>query len=260
MAKKANPGTPSVLERQIRVLEQIALAPRDLSFSDLKDALDLPNGTVHRLLSGLCAAGLVETSSNSVRLYRLGGRLKRLLGLSVSKEKIIPVARPIIKQLVDRFGETAFLAMLKGSMVETVTMVTPVKDWQGHVHPGRIMPAHAAASAKAIIAFQDSVERKAALSEPLQSFTPKTLASVEAVEKQYAEIRESRIASCHEEIDPGQLAYAAPVEMAGADIIFSVCLVGPTERMLSFGKDEIISALQSNARELSGEFANAFQN
>ena len=253
-AETESGSAPALLERQLAVVERVAGSPGGLSFTDIQLQLGLSKATAHRLVQGLCAAGLLEASQDAARLYRLGGRLIRLLGLAVSPDRLVPLARPLLREIVDEYGETAFLAMLQGLQVTTVTMVTPVKDWQGHVHPGRIMPPHAAASAKAIFAYQDEAVWDAVLRAPLQAFTAKTLTDPAAVRRDYRRVRKSGIATCVEEIDPGQIAIAAPVPTGIVGTRFSVCVVGPTNRMREHSLERIAGSLRSLAARLSEVF------
>ena len=247
-------GVPALLERQLAIVEQVAAAPAGLSFTDIQQRLGLSKATTHRILQSLCAARLLEASQDAARLYRIGGRLVRLLGLAVSPDQLVPLARPLLREVVEQFGETAFLTMLQGHQVTTVTMVTPVKDWHGHVHPGRIMPPHAAASAKAIFAFQDESVWASVLRPPLQAFTDRTIVDPAAVRREYRRVRKAGIATCIEEIDPGQVAVAAPIPVGMIGTKFSVCVVGPTNRMREHSLERITDALRS----LSARFSEVF--
>lgn len=248
------PSTPALLQRQLAIVERVAQSPAGLSFTAIQQSLGLSKGTTHRLVQSLCAVGLLDVSGEAARLYRLGGRLIRLLGLAVSPDRLVPLARPILKEVVEAFGETAFLAMLRGEDVETITMVTPVKDWQGHVHPGRIMPAHAAASAKAIFAFQDEATWDALLRPPLQAFTAKTLVDPAAVTREYRQIRKRGFATCMQEIDLGQMAVAAPIRVGDVGTVFSVCVVGPMNRLREHSTEQIAASLTFAASRLSELF------
>lgn len=253
-AKAREPAIPALLERQLAVIERVAQSPAGVPFTEIQQSLGLPKATAHRLVQTLCAVGLLVATGGAARIYRLGGRLIKLLGLAVSPDRLVPLARPVLTNLVETFGETAFLAMLHAGEVETITMVTPVKDWQGHVHPGRVMPAHAAASAKAIFAFQEEATWDAVLRPPLQAFTGKTLVDPLAVQREYQEIRKRGFATCVEEIDLAQIAVAAPIRLGEVGIMFSVCIAGPTNRMREHSIERIAASLTIAASKLEELF------
>ncbi len=183
----------------------------------------------------------------------------KLLALAVSPDRLVPLARPVLTELVKAFGETAFVAMLHVDEVETITMVTPIKDWQGHVHPGRIMPAHAAASAKAIIAFREESAWDTVLRPPLQAFTGKTIVDPIAVKREYRQIRKRGFATCVGEIDMGQIAVAAPIRVGAVGTMFSVCIAGPTNRMREHSIQQIAVSLMAAASKLEQLFVRSME-
>lgn len=234
---------PDLLERQLAVIERVAQSPAGLPFSAIQRSLGLPKATTHRLVHSLCAVGLLQTVGDAARIYRVGARLIKLLGLVVSPDRLIPLARPVLTELVEAFGETAFIAMLNAEEIETITMVTPVKEWEGHVHPGRIMPAHAAASAKAIMAFQAETVWETVLRLPLQAFTTKTIVDPVAIKREYQQIRKRGFATCVAEIDLGQTAVAAPIRVGELGVILSVCIAGPTHRIRKHSISKLADSL-----------------
>ena len=132
---------------------------------------------------------------------------------------------------MSQFGETAFLAQLTGKTVDSVVMETPDYEGQTHVQPGRAMPINAAASAKAIFAFQDKALVDEVLSAPLVKYTKNTRVSADAVRADLAQVERQGYAVCADELDPGVLSYACPVHIEGVGIIYSVGVVGLSERL-----------------------------
>src|SRR5260370_9308057 len=165
--KNSSDKSLSLLEKQTLIVEAVAGSAPGLSFTDIRQAIDLPKATAHRLFGMLCHVDLLQVTADQRKLYQSGSRLLRLLQLTLSSDDVVPTARPVLEKLVKAFGETAFMTKLHGDRVETITMVTPIKEWQGHVHPGRVMPPHAAASAKAIFAFQPEAMWRHILRPPL---------------------------------------------------------------------------------------------
>lgn len=245
----------STLERHARILEAVSASPTGLVLTDISKGLNLPKATAHRLTAALTEIDFLSLSNDGRKVYQIGARLVRLLHLVISPDSVVPAAHPILQALVNRFEETAFVACLRNNQVETVAMVTPNKDWRGHVHPGRIMPPHAAASAKAILAFQPQEVQRAMLAGPLPAFTDKTVTSREKIMAEYTLIRKTGIATCNGEIDPGQIAFASPVHLDNTGVIFSICLVGPTVRLTGHGRAKIAQALKDAAAEFSGSLA-----
>lgn len=261
----SNTKAPAVLERQLRILELLAQHPAGIAFGEIHRTLSLPKATLHRLLSGLFHAGCLEadpplhdsddTLSSARRTYWLGHRVRGLLGAAVSPDRMATLSQGILHELVEQFHETAFLSVLRGTRIESIMMATPPKDWYGYVNPGHVMPPQAAASAKAILAFHDEELLRQIYTDPIPALTSKTLTTQAALRQELATVRRTGIAWCREEMDLGLVAVAAPIPLAQLGVIFSVSLVGPSERMKQHAEAAISQALQTAASRLSSIFA-----
>ena len=234
-----------ILGRYARVLDAVAASPAGLTFAEIMRHTGLPQGTVHRLIAALLRVGYIEPSQNR-KIYVLGQRLLRLLHLRTPREVIVELARPVLKNLVERFAETAFVAKLEGEDVESVAMVLPDSERHSYVQPGRVMPLHAAASAKAIFAFQDEEFLGRVLSRPLTAFTPKSTTTKKRVLAELARVRKTGYAACLDELDPGVSSYACPIHVAGG-VFHSVGLVGVSQRLDRVPTTAIVAALREAA-------------
>ncbi len=89
-------------------------------------------------------------------------------------------------------------------------MMAPDSEGRGYVDPGRTLVPHAAASAKAIVAFQPPELVDRILRQPLKRFTPYTVTDVDAVRQDFERVRARGYAVCEREINLGIVAYACP--------------------------------------------------
>lgn len=242
--------TRGVLSRYATILDTLAAAPEGLTLTEIMQATALPRGTVHRLLGALLEVGYIETVEGR-KVYVLGSRLLHMLHLGTPAEVIVRLVRPILDRLVAQFRETAFLAKLEGREVRSVAMAMPPSTGQSYVQPGREMPAHAAASAKAIFAFQDEAAIADALARPLEKFTGKAITDPATVRAELEEVCAKGYAVCDEELDPGIYSYACPIHLEDLGVIYSIGLVGLTERLHRFPAAEIIASLQEAAAEIA---------
>jgi len=205
---------------------------------------------MHRLLGALQDIGYLA-SRDSRKVYVLGPRLVRLLHLGVSPASVDAVARPILDGLVEKLGETAFLARLAGDRVESFATAVPNRDGQSHVRPGRHMPIHAAASAKAIFAFQESSLIERALERPRSRYTENTRVDAAHVRHDLATVRREGYAVCANELDPGVLSYAVPVRVQGVGVVYSVGVVGLSARLARYTEAQLAGDLRAAAQSIS---------
>jgi len=213
------------LERYVRVLEAIAASGGSATAGELVSILGLPRPTTHRLLKGLVDTQLIIKLSEN--RYGIADRLKRLSLLSADDRWFEPVLRPIVMEIAQTFNMTTYVGKFNGQRVVSVMVESPEEPWRGFVLPGREFAPHAAAGAKAILAFHpDNITRGLLEQVSLPSFTAKTICSVDGVLEEYEKVRRQRYASCVGEIDDGMNALAVPV-LASSQIVMSVGVTGP---------------------------------
>lgn len=247
-------STKGILSRYASVLDAVAARPGGLSLTEIMQATGLPRGTVHRLLGALQEVGYLATR-DSRKIYVLGPRLLRVAHLGAALESISNLAQPVLDGLVEKLGETAFLARLSGDRVESCATAVPSREGQSHVHPGRDMPIHAAASAKAIFAYQDPALVARALERPRTRYTEDTRVKVTEVREDLETVRRSGYAVCDNQLDPGVLSYAAPVHLDGAGVLYSVGVVGLTARLGRYAEARLAGDLRAAAEAISARLS-----
>jgi DNA-binding IclR family transcriptional regulator len=249
-----------VLARYATILETVAAANAGLSLTEIMRGTGLSSGTTHRLVNALLDVGYLAPVGGR-KTYRIGPRMVRLFHLAHSRASLSMLVQPVLQGLVGRFGETAFIAKLSGNGAESVAVAVPEDYTQSYVQPGRLMPLNAAASAKAIFAFQDEAVIEKALATPLRRYTEKTIVDPAALRRSLHAVREQGFAVCADELDPGVLSYACPIHLPGTGVLYSLGIVALSRRLAGFDEQELIAALREAARlvsiRLQGELTSA---
>jgi DNA-binding IclR family transcriptional regulator len=249
-AEPARDEKEAPFERQFRALETVAAFPRGLSLTELVAVLDLPKTTVHRLLKSLTQAGVLSAKNPRFGPYVLGPRFLGLLQSSVPEDWTESLAKPILRELVDKTGDTCFLARLTGTSIRSVAMATPENDVHVYVVPGRELSPLYGASAKAILAFHDSGTVTAVLASS-QVKIPVTKPMIQAFHKELALIRRNNVAFNAGEDIPGYAAVAAPIQLQSLGVQFSIAVTGTYEKLMSpANKTRLIDLTQVFARRL----------
>lgn len=244
-------NTTRPLERYARILEILSRFPDGLSLTQIAGMAQLPKGTAHRLVKALVDIGYVSGGNGRVA-YRIGARLLRMMHIGAPPTSLGSLAEPILGALVQEFGETAFLAKLIGLEVRSVAMVLPKPTDRSYVHPGRVMPPNAAASAKAIIASQpDDVVDQILSHLPLVKYTPRTCIDIERLKQQYARIRTEGYALCVDELDPGVMSIATPIHLDGMETYYSIGLVGLQPRLSGVSRRNLIAGLRAASESVA---------
>jgi DNA-binding IclR family transcriptional regulator len=243
-------GGRAILSRYALVLDAVAQASRALPLAEIGERTGLPQATVYRLVHALLHVGFLAQGERR-KHYVVGPRLLRMLCTGMPRGAVRQLAQPILEQLASDFGETAYISKLEGDEVETLAVALPGGEKQAFVHPGRNMPFHAAASAKAILAFAADRLVDEVLAKPHVRYTARTKTTENEIAAELATIRQQGFAVCDQELDPGVLGYACPVRIGGAGVVYALGVVGFADRLGNSSSDAIVSSLRSAAETLS---------
>lgn len=219
------------IERSIRILKVLSDCADGASVTELSDAMDAPASSVHRLLRVLVDEGFVVQEPKS-RQYSIGPEALGLSRAYLSGRSFVAEARPYLEWLTEASGETTFATSVVGSVPICVAIAECDRPLRLFINIGQQMPYHAAASARAILAFVDPAAAEKRLDEaPLTAFTRATPTSSAEVMSMLPRIRRQGYAICERELDEHVTAVSAPIRAASGDVRESVTIVGPAERL-----------------------------
>jgi DNA-binding IclR family transcriptional regulator len=218
-----------VVVRALSVLTALSDRREGLTLQNLHRNLGIPLGSMHRLLRTLEGEQFV-TRSPSTKRYSLGAAA---LALGYH-EQYDPFLVPPPQAVIDagrQSGETVFLTRLIDSRVVCVSLVESVHPLRLYVRVGQEMPLHAAASARAVLAYRDPALVEALLTaHRREAFTPGTIREVNQIIDHLAEIRHHGFDVCSSELDDDVWAVAAPVFNADGRVETSVALAAASRR------------------------------
>lgn len=117
------------------------------------------------------------------------------------------------------------------------------------------MPLHAAASARVLLAWRDPEETRRTLgNRPLVGYTEDTPTTVEEVFRHLQVVRARGFDVCDSELDENVWAVSAPVRSSTEDVVASVTLAAPTQRMATeVARTSAIRVVSSAAVAMSAD-------
>jgi IclR family transcriptional regulator, acetate operon repressor len=242
-------GGVQSLERALDILEVLGRSEAELGVSEIGLAVGLANGTVHRLLSTLSRRGYARQVSDS-RKYTLGPRAITLA--SSSRERLGPLARPFLRELMEVCRESANLAALDRNSVVYIEQVPAPRMVRMFTEPGNRVPPHASGTGKVLLAFQPPEAVKAVLGRSgLARFTPHTITDKDRLFEELERIKEQGYATDYEELEEGVRCVAAPVSGAEGRVVAAISVSGPAGRLQGERLDEIVPEIKRIAQALS---------
>jgi IclR family acetate operon transcriptional repressor len=240
---------PRPIERYFQIVEIIAASQDGLTLGEITQIAGLPKPSAHRLVRSLVDLGVLVSDETWYKKFRVGPYMRRILHLCVEPEKEVAFAQMIVDRLAAKLGETCYVVRLDLDCVRSIARSAPDQGHRLHVVPGDHLPAHAAASAKAILAFQDdaTVQRH----PPLEKMTRYTITEPAKVLSEFSAIREQGYASCNRELDETTMAYACPVKMDSIGIIYAIGITGPVNRLSRHPHMHWLEPMQNAAEKLA---------
>lgn len=200
-------------DRVLAVLVELAQHPDGIGLDSLAQRLRSPKPTVHRALASLRRARLADQVSRGV--YRLGDEYLRLAFQHHAARPEGALLEPALRQLAERYGETAHYAELDGTDVVYRAKVDPPS---GSVRLtsqiGGRNPAATTAVGKLLLSrvVRNEAELRAWLGDrPIEPRTPRTITSVPALWQELRRIRERGYAVDDQENEIGVNCLAVPV-------------------------------------------------
>ncbi|WP_415183068.1 IclR family transcriptional regulator [Phaeovulum sp.] len=248
--------TSTPLARYARILEVLVSCPKGITLTEIAQAVGIQASSAHRLVNALCEVGLVDRQLNS-KSYVLGARMLRICMLAVAPPSVIAMVEPELHELVREFSETAYLTQLNGMVVESIATAVPDDTAGAYVQPGRAMPMHATASAKAILAHQDPDFIHQILGQPLVKYTDATTTDPQKILQQLQNVRTQGVAICDSELDPGVLSFAVPVQDSDGKVKYAIGISGLTPRMETKSAAQITASLHRAGRILAAKIQQA---
>lgn len=217
--------------RAFRVLEVVAQHVNGCSLSEVVDAVELPKQTVHRLVGQLELAGLLLREPGTRRL-QLAHRLERFSLATLMNGPGRHERHAILSAVVDSTGETCNLAALAGTDIVYLDRVETAWPLRMMLSPGSHVPLHATSSGKLLASLLPKPQRERLLAQlSLRSFTETTIVDREALERELAETRKTRVGINRAEHLRGMFGVAVPVMMGRQRACAAVAIQAPEGRM-----------------------------
>jgi len=239
------------VDRAVRILKALGGGPGRLGVSELSERLGLAKGTVHGLLRTLHAHGLVEQHADSDK-YQLGPALLQLSNRFLDLNELRSRSLAWSELLAARAEEAVRVGAPHGEGILVVHHVFRPDATLQILEVGAVLPLHATALGKAVLAYLDEEVRTDVLSDSLPKLTGHTLVGPAALRRELGAIRERGYALEREEAVLGEAGLAAPIFDRRSEPIGAVGVAGPRERLLRRGRErEMATAVVEAARGIS---------
>jgi DNA-binding IclR family transcriptional regulator len=237
------------VDRAIRILAALQGARR-MSLSELSGRLELPPSTVHGIIRTLVDHGMVTQERGSGR-YQLGPAVLRLGNVYLDTLELRSRAVTWSEELARRSGFAVRTGVLLGDDVVIIHHEPRPDGSRQMPEVGIVIPAHASALGKALLAFLPDDAKRLLDGPALRSMTGETVTDPALLAAQLDQVGTSGIALESDEAVLGECGAAAAVFDATGLAVGAVGVVVPSNEWPV--DDGVVDAVRSTARTISRE-------
>ncbi len=243
------------IEKALKILLLFTPYNHEMGTVEISRNLGFHKATVSRILTSLTRYGFLQQNPDTKK-FRLGQSAVKLgfaINQSISSNNIVHIAKPYIDELRDKVKETVVLEVLLDGNV----IIADIAEGPGPIRIRGVIgdrrPAHAAAGAKAILAFSSPQTREKLMGKNLDRFTPNTIVQIEKIRKQLQEIRKKGFAVDNEEVNLGINAVGVPIFDLEKKPVAAVVAAGLSQAVTWNGASPIVPLLKEAAAKISAE-------
>jgi DNA-binding IclR family transcriptional regulator len=233
------------VDRALRILA-VLQGGRRMSLGEIANRLDLAPSTVHGIIRTLLAHGMVQQERDSQR-YRLGPATLRLGNVYLDTLELRARVSSWAEDLARRTGCAVRTGVLLLGDVVVVHHQPRPDGTRQMPEVGIVIPAHASALGKAMLAFTADGARDI----DTRSMTGETITNPAQLRRQLDEVGRTGIATEVEEAVLGECGVAAPLADALGEAAGAIGLVVPAAEWPL--EPSTIDALRTTARTISRE-------
>ena len=248
------PGTVQSIERAATLLHAIVESGGQMGVTELAGAVGLPKTTTHGLLRTLMSVGFVEQDQRTGR-YTLGAGLLGLGSHYLDANELRSRASNWADSLAARSGFAVRLGTPAGLQVVVVHHVFRPDDSPQELEVGSVLPAHATAVGKVLLASRPAIARMLADTR-LEALTPRTVVDPATLLTELSTVRARGWAAQQGEYRLGVGGIAAPVHGPGGLVVGALGDSGPVEELVADAarpalRAMVVEAAAAVSRELA---------
>ncbi|MFH9403898.1 IclR family transcriptional regulator [Streptomyces sp. NPDC017638] len=221
---------PGAVEKSFLVLEHLPGDGKVIGVSELARRTGLSKTTAHRILGLLTGLGLADHPAGG---YRLGRRIVDIVAQTpcVRTQALRDQLLPYLLDLYRLTDEAVHLGVLREQGVLCLERLYGHRSAPLPLRIGSILPLHATALGKALLAFTDESLHSRGLAGDLPAVTSRTLATGTLLRTELDQVRGRGVAVDQCEFKQGVACVAVPLWGRGRTLAGAVSVCGPAHRL-----------------------------
>ncbi|MED4585281.1 IclR family transcriptional regulator [Brevibacillus choshinensis] len=226
--------TIQTVQNAMQILRLFTIDKREWTLSEIATIKSMSISTTKRLLKILEDYGYLDRDSGTKK-YRLGLSILKISGIIKSTMEIHREAQPILKKLVNDFGEAVHIGILEGTETVYLDKIESLHPVRLSSHIGKNNPVHCTGCGKVVLAYKEPKEQDEIIRmierQGFYPFSSKTVRDVKELIDHLNLIKKQGFAVCVDEFSEGITSIAAPVYDYNESVVAAISITGPNNRM-----------------------------
>ena len=215
----------SAITRSVQAMDLLA-RKGPLGVRAVAQQLDLPLGSVHRILLDLAEEGVVDRTPSGE--WELSFRLLQITGLHLERIELPRLFRQHAEHIAHVTGETVNLNALSNGTGVCIDKVRGNEGMQLDMRIGSRGPMHCGGAGKAMLAFMTPAEQQHVLDSELSALTPYTITDPGRLSEELTRIRARGYSIDDQEVVIGVYCVAVPILDRNGYPAGSMSITGPS--------------------------------
>jgi IclR family transcriptional regulator, KDG regulon repressor len=241
----------NTLAKAIEIFDLFLNKRDSLDVHELADSLHMPKSTAYAYLAFLKESGFLQIADKQGE-YKLGLRFLDYASIVRNQIQLSSIVLPHMRELSKSLQDAVILTVRRGGYTYIVEKVERGVGLVYMTNIGDRRPLYSGASSKIHLAYMKEDEIDQYLRDTtLKSYTKNTITNRNKLLEDLERIRKRGYAFSNQEIDVGVSGVSAPIRNKEGEVVASVCLVGPTNRINNKNQGLIAKAVINCAKTAS---------
>jgi DNA-binding IclR family transcriptional regulator len=244
----------TAIEKALEILVTFVDKNRELGTVEVSELTGFHKATTSRILANLLDYGLVS-QEDKTKKFKLGP-LAYQLGLSQTSKTIqafVDISKLHIDQLSNKLGETISLEVWTGNNTVACYLAESINTLQVNMTKADLLPLHAPAGAKAILAYVGVEQINRLLNKELERFTENTITSRDELHLRLIEYNKQGYAVDHMELHKNISAVGVPIFDYLNKPVAAICAVISPTSITEKREKTIVMELNKAAKIIARE-------
>lgn len=237
------------VKKTLAILDLFDFETRILTVAEIAKRLNQPVSSSYRYLRILKEKGyIMETSDGK---YKLGYRFLKMAKIVRSDNTLMNIARPVMEDLMEETEETIILSVRSNFQAVCLDIIPSLRPVKVTSVQGGIVPLHCGATSKALlVAMNEKFINRLFESGLVTKYQKNTLTDKEKLIENLESIRKNGYSFSDSELDDGVVSYGIPLHDYNENVIASLGISGPRDRMLEQPADFFVIKLKAAAQKI----------